>query len=776
MKVIEKMLLSTFYKSIKSMIRRSYKKGFRHGKYNGYSKGYQNGTLKYIIKNELDDLVMSPIDNSIYGPELIGVEEKFKKLMFEKVKIATDGGIISTPSNSQWDMIFSNHPATCVVAGAGSGKSTTLVLRLVFMHFYLGIPLNKITVISFTKKSCEELTEKVITVFQFWDTKIDTEKLASIVNTFHSLIYRFSISSMPGLNVFDFLGKKPDEDETALELPLGRKSEAQAEILRSVYTNLYSKNVNFKKSIDILLNLSITASAKLDKNEDRDWLINYAAERDLVLVNKINELWQKKGKWPIKGIVAEPMQCFSVNGRYFYSNGYIEHNKMPVFLSGKIGNEKLYDDKELLDDTEADQKKIILLCKAIYFKNKITSGYNTKISIFLNSESKINSVTNFLNTFETGEAPSNFSVKLNGEISESNILELLYDQGSFIESLGKEIVPTISKMQLREKGVEHYFSNALGIFWPAFEDELYKNNIMTFNRMFMIFSNESVLKQRRSLFANKYLRFENLLVDEFQDISPQIAYWLKSVQRENAILARKPTIMAIGDDWQSIYSWRGSSPDIFMNFSGFFPVHSKLKNHHTVMMMENYRSDSKILTDAEKMMELVKGKIKKASLPCRIGDGDEHGVICYEYDDKNKESWKVNAVELIHQQLTLVKAQKKKDKTHVIVLSRTNKTLDAIKELYIKKYNNENGISFLTVHKAKGLQGEVCVIFDDSKAHTGHIFRNEVYRQIPYFKHSYDQVMTDESYRLAYVAITRGIKRVFWFAPKESDGAFSQFK
>lgn len=231
MKVIEKMLLSTFYKSIKSMIRRSYKKGFRHGKYNGYVKGYQNGTLKYVIKNELDDVVMSPIDNSIYGPDLIGVEDKFKKLMFEKVKIATDAGIISSPSNSQWDMIFSDHPATCVVAGAGSGKSTTLVLRLVFMHFYLGIPLSKITVISFTKKSCEELTEKVIKVFQFWDNKIDTEKLASIVNTFHSLIYRFSISSMPGLNVFDFLGNKPDEDETALELPLGRKSQAQVEVL-----------------------------------------------------------------------------------------------------------------------------------------------------------------------------------------------------------------------------------------------------------------------------------------------------------------------------------------------------------------------------------------------------------------------------------------------------------------------------------------------------------------------------------------------------------------
>jgi superfamily I DNA/RNA helicase len=57
--------------------------------------------------------------------------------------------------------------------------------------------------------------------------------------------------------------------------------------------------------------------------------------------------------------------------------------------------------------------------------------------------------------------------------------------------------------------------------------------------------------------------------------------------------------MAIGDDWQSIYSWRGSSPDIFMNFSDF-SLHKSLGKHKTVFMMENYRSDAAILNDAEK--------------------------------------------------------------------------------------------------------------------------------------------------------------------------------
>ncbi|WP_420851271.1 hypothetical protein [Pectobacterium aroidearum] len=67
-------------------------------------------------------------------------------------------------------------------------------------------------------------------------------------------------------------------------------------------------------------------------------------------------------------------------------------------------------------------------------------------------------------------------------------------------------------------------------------------------------------------------------------------------------------------------------------------------------------------------------------------------------------------------------------------------------------------------------------MFDVCKALTCHALRNEIYRHVECFHQSYDQAMVDESYRLAYVAITRGVKRVFWIAPKGSDGAFSRFR
>ena len=53
-------------------------------------------------------------------------------------------GKLDEPTEEQWRMIFANYPAICVQAGAGSGKSTTLVLRVVFMIHYLRIPIDQI--------------------------------------------------------------------------------------------------------------------------------------------------------------------------------------------------------------------------------------------------------------------------------------------------------------------------------------------------------------------------------------------------------------------------------------------------------------------------------------------------------------------------------------------------------------------------------------------------------------------------------------------------------
>ena len=103
-----------------------------------------------------------------------------------------------------------------------------------------------------------------------------------------------------------------------------------------------------------------------------------------------------------------------------------------------------------------------------------------------------------------------------------------------------------------------------------------------------------------------------------------------------------------------------------------------------------------------------------------------------------------------------------RERTAVLLLGRRNDTLKDIqagldRKLPVKAY---------TIHRAKGLQAEVAIIVDDCLPTTAHPLRNALYAHCGFFANSYDQAMADESLRLGYVAVTRGVSRVLWFVRK----------
>ena len=108
------------------------------------------------------------------------------------------------------------------------------------------------------------------------------------------------------------------------------------------------------------------------------------------------------------------------------------------------------------------------------------------------------------------------------------------------------------------------------------------------------------------LLAHYQGRFRYLLVDEFQDTNTIQYAWLR-------VLAGKTVpIVAVGDDDQSIYGWRGARIENIQRFSDdFAPV-------HTVRLEQNYRSTSTILEAANAVIT------HNASL---FGDGEVSGIV-----------------------------------------------------------------------------------------------------------------------------------------------------
>jgi hypothetical protein len=178
--------------------------GYKEGSEHGQQIGYEAGKSVWVIEDRQRPSRPTPIDMSIYGPQRFAVTEDIRRRMREKVADLVARKLIDPPTEAQWDMIFATSPATCVIAGAGSGKSTTLVLRVVLMLEYLGVTQDATTIVSFTKASCHELRLSLIDVLAHWNPrKLTYAEAKRLIRTFHSALYRVAVGAFPGISFFE---------------------------------------------------------------------------------------------------------------------------------------------------------------------------------------------------------------------------------------------------------------------------------------------------------------------------------------------------------------------------------------------------------------------------------------------------------------------------------------------------------------------------------------------------------------------------------------------
>ena len=85
--------------------------------------------------------------------------------------------------------------------------------------------------------------------------------------------------------------------------------------------------------------------------------------------------------------------------------------------------------------------------------------------------------------------------------------------------------------------------------------------------------------------------FKYILVDEYQDSNYIQSKWLNLLAKKNN------NICCVGDDDQSIYSWRGAEIKNFLEFDKIY------KETKVIRLEENYRSTQNILNVASKLIE-----------------------------------------------------------------------------------------------------------------------------------------------------------------------------
>jgi DNA helicase-2/ATP-dependent DNA helicase PcrA len=123
-----------------------------------------------------------------------------------------------------------------------------------------------------------------------------------------------------------------------------------------------------------------------------------------------------------------------------------------------------------------------------------------------------------------------------------------------------------------------------------------------------------ILRKHRDVLEQYQQRFRYILVDEYQDTNQAQYLWLRLLAQE------RKNICCVGDDDQSIYSWRGAEVTNILRFEKDFP------GAVIIRLEQNYRSTPHILSAASGLIAQNAGRLGK-SLWTDEGEGEKVQVI-----------------------------------------------------------------------------------------------------------------------------------------------------
>lgn len=493
-------------------------------------------------------------------------------------------------NDQQREAILHDEDYNLVVAGAGTGKTTTIVGKALHLVKNKWVDTNNILLISFTNKAVEEMEKRLK---EKW---IDLKN----IKTFHSLGY-----SILG----EVIGKK-----TPLDSELNEKEKILQEIFNSLLSN---------KQTSLVLNeyfnyyLEYYKSSEEFKSEDeyqnffKDQKTKFEA-LDWTIVKSPDEL--------------KIANFLYINGiSYIYEKDY-EHNTMdskhrqykPDFY---LDNYWIYlEHFSLYEDGESSSFGTEYV-DGIKRKRGIHEKYTTKLIETYSWEFRKKHIVEVLkNKLET------YSVEMKQKKTEDIIEELLKrnDQqefNPFVRLLGtcisllKSNQYTFEEMRQRTKDIrDEKFLDILDIVHKKYTDKLQEKDQIDFDDM--------VAQATKHMEDNNIQHnYEYILVDEFQDISTGRYKLLKS------FLSQKDDckLFCVWDDWQSIYRFTGSDVHIFTEFEKHFwysNISTINQCYRFPQELLNISSDFVMKNPSQMKKHLITNNTSKAKIEIKFLDND----------------------------------------------------------------------------------------------------------------------------------------------------------
>jgi DNA helicase-4 len=256
------------------------------------------------------------------------------------------------------------------------------------------------------------------------------------------------------------------------------------------------------------------------------------------------------------------------------------------------------------------------------------------------------------------------------------------------------------------------------------------------------------LFQHQNDIANKYKgQYKYILVDEFQDVNNL------QVDLLSLLITPGTQLFCVGDDWQSIYGFRGSNVSYIVNFESHFP------NAKVIKLNLNYRSSQNIVGASNEVIKHNKFKVDKDVIAAKKS---EHKIVVFagNTEEENLNFCFNKVQELLNDGL---------NGEDILFLYRRSKMYSP----YFFKFRNEDlRVQAKTIHAAKGLEAKVVFILGLTEGNGGFPdiwLEDRIFQVIKKANHD---LLLEEERRLFYVAITRAKDKLFLITEKGNESSF----
>ena len=648
--------------------------------------------------------------------------------------------------------ILTDEDYNLIVAGAGSGKTTTMAAKVKFLVDIKKVDPKDIILISYTNKAVSELKQRINKDF----------KIPVLVCTFH----KFGV---------EILKSKTDEHLKVLT----NSYNLVKDYFDKVLCNDNKKLKEFLKFFVFYFDIPLFA---LKFNSLNDYF-NYKKRNDyLTLKSRLNEYNKQvidertNKRYTILGEFLKSNEEVMI-ANFLYLNGIDYEYEKPY---PKLDKSKTY----LPDFTIYQGERIFYL--EHFGINK--SGYNKlfgyidslKYKYQINNKRKIHKLNNttLIETYSGPDLLDNLKEQLikhhiilnprNPKEIYSKLVDTSKDiyytrfiifclnfiQGFKVKGYNKSDFGKLKAIYQDER--TNMFLNFIENVYDYYQEQLKINHYIDF---------EDMINEAYEKLDNIKLNYKYVIIDEYQDISQQRFNLAKKISEVS-----DSKIIAVGDDFQSIFAFAGSDISLFTEFSNLMGYASFLKITHT------YRNSQQLINVAGNFVMSNQKQIKKQLIsPKNL----ENPVMVIAYDDSSNKT--KNKIMMLNKCLADIQKQFG-DRQKILLIGRYNFekyyllnsddfseiSTDKIKA---KKFPNFE-IDFLSAHSSKGLGYDQVIILngdDGTYGFPSQIKDDPIMQVINVFDNSY---LFAEERRLFYVALTRTKNKVYILTPVNNPSSF----